>query len=217
MAHELQNLERRHVAAELGRIATDSGLYGANRSRAALSTLFAWAIGEGLTDANPVVGTNKATEEVARDRVLTNGELSLIWRRAGEGDYGATVRLLILTGQRREEVGGMLWSEIDLKAAMWRIGGDRTKNARPHEVPLSQPALDILGARARIDGRALLFGARGPFSGWSQSEGGARRAPVGCSRELAAVALARHPPHGRDRHGGPWRSAARHRSRSEPH
>ena len=46
--HELQNLERRHVAAELGRIAAKSGLYGANRSRAALSTLFTWAIGEGL-------------------------------------------------------------------------------------------------------------------------------------------------------------------------
>ena len=169
-AHELQNLERRHVAAELGRIATTSGLYGANRSRAALSALFAWAVGEGLTDSNPVVGTNKATEEVSRDRVLTTDELSLIWRHAGEGDYGAIVRLLILTGQRREEVGGILWSEIDPKAAMWRIASERTKNARPHEVPLSQPALDILGARARVDGRALVFGLRGPFSGWSKAK-----------------------------------------------
>ena len=167
---ELQNLERRHVAAELGRIATTSGLYGANRSRAALSALFAWAIGEGLTDTNPVVGTNKATEEVARDRVLTGDELSLIGRHAGEGDYGAIVRLLILTGQRREEVGGMLWSEIDLEAAMWRIASERTKNARPHEVPLSQPAMDILGPRARLDGRALVFGSRGPFSGWSKAK-----------------------------------------------
>jgi integrase len=169
-AHELQNLERRHVAVELGRIATSSGLYGANRSRAALSALFAWGIGEGLMDTNPVVGTNKATEEVSRDRVLTSDELSLIWRHAGEGDYGAIVRLLILTGQRREEVGGILWPEIDLKAAMWRIASDRTKNARPHEVPLSQPALDILRARARIDGRALVFGLRGPFSGWSKAK-----------------------------------------------
>ena len=57
-----------------------------------------------------------------------------------------------------------------LKAAMWRIASDRTKNARPHEVPLSQPALDILGARARVDGRALVFGLRGPFSGWSKAK-----------------------------------------------
>ena len=217
--HELQNLERRHVAAELGRIATSSGLYGANRSRAALSALFAWAIGEGLTDTNPVVGTNKATEEIARDRVLTGDELSLIWRHAGEGDYGAIVRLLILTGQRREEVGGMLWSEIDLKAAMWRIGAERTKNARPHEVPLSQPALEILGARARVEGRALVFGARGPFSGLVQSQGGARRA-----RWPGALGQRAQPWRLHDirrtvatRHGGPWRSAACHRSRSQPY
>jgi hypothetical protein len=77
-AHEIRNLERRHVAAELSRITVSSGPYGANRSRAALSALFAWAIGEGLADANPVIGTNKATDEIARDRVLnaTNCDLS---------------------------------------------------------------------------------------------------------------------------------------------
>jgi integrase len=170
-SRELQNLERRHVAAELGRIATTSGLYGANRSRAALSALFAWAIGEGLTDTNPVVGTNKATEEVARDRVLTGDELSLIWRVAGEGDYGAIVRLLILTGQRREEVGGTLWSEIDPGAATWRIASERTKNARPHEVPLSAPALEVLRGLERREGRAFVFGSReGPFQGWSNAK-----------------------------------------------
>ena len=81
---ELQNIERRHVAAELGRIAESSGLYGANRSRAALSALFSWAIGEGFADANPVIGTNKATAEVSRDRVLTDGELSLVSRLRGQ-------------------------------------------------------------------------------------------------------------------------------------
>ena len=187
---ELQNLERRHVAAELGRIATTSGLYGANRSRAALSALFAWAIGEGLTDTNPVVGTNKATEEVARDRVLTGDELSLIGRHAGEGDYGAIVRLLILTGQRREEVGGMLWSEIDLEAAMWRIASERTKNARPHEVPLSSPAMDILGSAIGRRARAR-FRLAGAVLGLVQSEGGARRAH-GRSAWTRAVAWRLH-------------------------
>jgi integrase len=143
-AHELHALERRHVAAELSRIATSSGLYGANRSRAALSALFAWAIGEGLADSNPVFGTNKATEEISRDRVLSPDELGLAWLHAGSGHYGAIVRLLILTGQRREEVGGMLWSELDLDAALWTIGKDRTKNALQHDVPLSPPAVAIL-------------------------------------------------------------------------
>jgi integrase len=169
--HELQNLERRDIAAELSRIAANSGLYGANRSRAALSALFAWAIGEGLADANPVIGTNKATEEVSRDRVLAPEELSLVWRLAGDGDYGAILRLLVLTGQRREEVGGMLWSEIDLKDAMWRIGAERTKNGLPHEVPLSAPAVTILSALNRREGRDRVFGARdGAFQGWSNAK-----------------------------------------------
>jgi len=169
--HELQNLERRHIAAELSRIAANSGLYGANRSRAALSALFAWAIGEGLADANPVIGTNKATEEVSRDRVLAPEELSLVWRLAGDGDYGAILRLLVLTGQRREEVGGMLWSEIHLKDAMWRIGAERTKNGLPHEVPLSAPAVTILSALNRREGRDRVFGARdGAFQGWSNAK-----------------------------------------------
>lgn len=168
---ELKDLTRRHVAGELGRIADGSGLYGANRSRAALSALFAWAIGEGLADANPVVGTNKATEEVPRDRVLTPVELGAIWRHAGSGGYGAIVRLLILTGQRREEVGGMLWSEIDTAGAVWRIGPDRTKNGLAHDVPLSAPALAVLEGLERRKGREFVFGAGdGAFQGWSNAK-----------------------------------------------
>ena len=109
-------------------------------------------------------------DEIRRDRVLTDEELSLIWRQAGEGDYGAIVRLLILTGQRREEVAAMTWEEAGLDGATWRIGAERTKNGLAHEVALTQPALEILGARRRSDGRALVFGSHGPFSGWSKAK-----------------------------------------------
>ncbi len=129
------------------------------------------SIGEGLTDVNPVVGTNKPTEEVARDRVLTHGELAAAWEAAGQGEYAAIVRLLILTGQRREEVGGMLWSEIDTESALWRIGAERTKNGRSHHVPLSAPALAVLSAVERREARDLVFGAGdGGFSGWSKAK-----------------------------------------------
>lgn len=101
----IAKISRANVAARLGHIADESGSYAANRARAALSALYAWAIAEGLTDANPVVGTRKAVDEIARDRVLTDAELAAVWRNAGDADFGAIVRLLILTGQRREEVG----------------------------------------------------------------------------------------------------------------
>lgn len=166
----VRKIARADVAARLARIAEESGGFAANRARTALSSLYAWAIAEGLADANPVVGTRKAVDEIARDRVLTDEELTLIWRHAGEGDFSAIVRLLILTGQRREEVAAMTWEEVDFDGATWRIGGDRTKNARMHEVPLSQAALAILRARDRFNGRALVFGSRGPFSGWSKAK-----------------------------------------------
>jgi integrase len=163
----LTKVMRADVAAQLGKIAKERGPIAANRSRSYLSTLYAWAIAEGLADANPVVGTNKA-EEISRDRVLSDEELRLIWPYAGEGDYGAIIRLLILTGQRREEVGAMRWSELDLDKNLWRIGPERTKNGLPHEVPLSDAALKLLAAHGRREGRDLVFGSQeGAFQGWS--------------------------------------------------
>ena len=184
----IRDVTRSDVAAQLGRIAATSGPIASNRARAALSAFFAWAIGEGLTDATPVLGTNKATAEISRDRVLTPVELAAIWQESGAGDYAAIVRLLILTGQRREEVGGMLWSEIDV--AVWRIGAERTKNGIAHDVPLSPSALAVLGGLERREGRNLVFGSRvGPFQGWS-------RAKAALDGRIAA-ALGRAP--------APWR------------
>lgn len=164
-------ITRADVAAQLTKLAKASGGYAANRARAALSALFTWAIGEGLIEANPVVGTNKPADEVARDRVLTDEELAAVWGNVGHGDYAAIVRLLVLTGQRREEVGGLLWSEIDVERASWRIGAARTKNGLAHDVPLSAPALAILTTVELREGRDLAFGAAaGGFSGWSKAK-----------------------------------------------
>ncbi len=167
----IQRIRRAEVAARLSAIAAENGPFAANRARAALSSLYTWAIGEGFADHSPVTGTNKATDEVSRDRVLSDAELATVWAAAGTGDYGDIVRLLVLTGQRREEVGGMRWSELDIAAAVWRIGADRTKNGLPHEVPLSDQALVIIAARTRKEGRDYLFGSRdGPFQGWSNAK-----------------------------------------------
>jgi integrase len=166
-----RKITRANVATRLADIAEKSGGYAANRARAALNALYTWAIAEGVADANPVVGTRKAVDEIARDRVLTDAELAVVWNEAGEGDFGAIVRLLILTGQRREEVAAMTWDEVDLGGATWRIGGDRTKNARAHEVLLASQSIAILRAIERRDGRGLVFGSRkGPFSGWSKAK-----------------------------------------------
>src|SRR5215831_3385811 len=155
----LASISRATVAARLGKIASEHGPASADRARAVLSSFFAWAIGEGLCDMNPVIGTNKHFDgERSRDRVLTDRELAAIWKALPDSDYGAIVRLLILTGQRREEIGALRWSEVDLEVREIALPAARTKNHRPHDVPLSEQALAILKSRPAHAGRDPVFG-----------------------------------------------------------
>jgi integrase len=113
------HIRRRHIAARTAEIATGHGIVAAARARAALSAMFNWAIREGLDiAANPVLGTNRPAGPRARDRVLTDSELAEIWAALGDDDYGRIVKLLALTGQRRNEVGGMRWTEVDFDKAI---------------------------------------------------------------------------------------------------
>jgi integrase len=171
--HELAlpTITRPVVAAQLTAIAENRGPIAADRARAALSAFFAWAIREGLADINPVIGTNKAAELKSRERVLTDAELATIWKALPADLYGAIVRLLIVTGQRREDIGGLRWSEVDVSKGLISLPSQRTKNGRPHELSLPASAMAILEAQPRRRGRDLVFGeADGPFQGWSRAK-----------------------------------------------
>jgi integrase len=89
---------------------------------------------------------------------LSDPELAKLWNALPNNDYGTIVRLLILTGCRREEIGALRWSEINLEAKTITIPGSRTKNRTHHVAPLSDLALDILKEQHRIIGRDLVFG-----------------------------------------------------------
>jgi integrase len=150
-------IDRRMVASQLGRITEENGPASAGRARAMLCAFFAWAMGESLVEANPVAGTNRPYAGKGRERVLSEPELVEVWRAAGDDAYGTVVRLLILTGQRRSEIGGLKWSEIDFAARVIRLPKERVKNGRAHDVPLSDPAIALLRAVPQI--RDLVFGA----------------------------------------------------------
>jgi integrase len=168
----LTSIERKNIAAQLAALAKNSGRVTANRSRATLSSMFAWAIGEGLCDNNPVVGTNTQDEGGPRERSLSDAELATVWLAATpENDYGRIVRLLILTGCRRDEIGSIKWSEIDTDARTITIPPERTKNKRRHVVPLCDEALLIIDQIPRTE-REYVFGLRKDgFGGWSRSKG----------------------------------------------
>lgn len=167
----IADLKRVDVAARLAALSVGGHRVNANRARSALSAMFAWAIGEGLVEANPVTGTNKPAEERSRERVLSEAELCAVWNACRNDAYSRIVRLLLLTAQRRDEVGSIAHDELDVAVGLWTLPGERTKNGVTHEVPLSGLALETLATQPRIDGRSLIFGQGvGGFSGWSNSK-----------------------------------------------
>jgi integrase len=131
-----------------------------------LSAFFAWAWRQGLVESNPVQATNRHVEQ-SRNRVLSDAELRQIWCALPVSDYGAIVKLLLLTGQRREEIGGLRWSEIDFIRSAVLFPSERTKNKRPHEVPLSDAARAILEAQPRAGDHVF---RRNGIKNWSRSK-----------------------------------------------
>jgi integrase len=164
----LNEIDRRAIAVLLGDIEKGSGAVTRNRVRSSLSAFLTWAVKEGLLDANPVIGTGKAEEGSSRERVLTQSELAEVWAALPQDHFGDIVRLLILTAQRREEIGGLAWSEVDLSEALISLPPERVKNRRLHQLPLSPQAQAILERQPRRNSRDLIFGVgEGGFSGWS--------------------------------------------------
>jgi integrase len=167
----LASIGRANVAAQVSTIAKENGPVAANRSRASLSAFFRWAIGEGLCDHNPVAGTNKQEEGGPRERALSDTEAASVWLAAPENDYGRIVRLILLTGCRRDEIGSLKWSEIDLKEKTITLPSERTKNKQAHFVPLSDIAVSIFKDIPRRASRDFVFGVgHGGYSGWSKSK-----------------------------------------------
>jgi len=168
----LADITRADIAESMTVMAKDNGPVAANRARSALSKLYAWAIGEGLCDSNPVIGTNKRDEKGPRERSLSNAEVAQVWLGAGDDDYGRILKLLLLTGCRRAEIGDLKWSEIDLEARTITLPGERTKNGQQHVVALTDSAIAILMGIERRADREYVFGhtRAGGFCAWSVSK-----------------------------------------------
>ena len=146
----------------------------ANNTFRAMRKMFAWAVERDILSASPCAGVKLPLLEKSRDRVLTDAELRQVWQAAEEvgGQFGALVQLLILTGQRREEVAGMLWSELgDLDARLWTIGKERVKNGQPHDVPLTDAMIEILNAQPPIADSDFVLTTTGTASSNGYSKG----------------------------------------------
>jgi integrase len=134
-----------------------------------------WAVRRGEVDANPFSLMGAPSPTVERTRLLAPDEIKAIWNACYMMGYpfGPFYRLLLLTGQRRDEVSGLWWRELDLRDRIWRIPGERTKNGLPHEVPLSSLVMQEIENLPRFKVSDYVFtttdGER-PVSGFSRSK-----------------------------------------------
>jgi integrase len=159
----VEQVTRAEIAGLVARIAREKGRIIANRTRTALSGMFAWCVVHHELSSNPTVGIPH-NGEASRDRVLTDDELAAIWNATDDNsDFSRIVRLLILTACRRNEIGQMRWSEV--AGGVFTLPASRSKNKRSHEVWLHPLAVSRLPPRDSA--RDALFGQseRG-FSGW---------------------------------------------------
>ncbi|MBB4231521.1 tyrosine-type recombinase/integrase [Rhizobium mongolense] len=118
----------------------------ANRLLALLRKFFSWAVDRDIIDTSPMEKKiDPPGEEKTRDRILSDDEIRIVWLAAGKMGYpfGPMIRLLLLTGQRRSEVAGFEWKELELGGnnQLWVIPPERSKNRKEHFVPLSSLAL----------------------------------------------------------------------------
>lgn len=171
-ARPLAEVRRGEVVRVLDGIIAKGNPTSANRAVAAIKAMFNWAIDRELTDKNPIARLKPPAKEVSRERFLSDAEIAAFWTACDDLHpiFAGYYRILLLTGQRREETACMTWSSIDFERHSWTISGDRAKNGSAHEVPLSSLVVEILKGMPRFLGSDLVFTTTGttPISGFSK-------------------------------------------------
>jgi integrase len=165
----VDTITRHDVSARVKAIARESGNPTAARAKGALSSLFVWALADGLCEQNPTIGSAQPEEGKPRERVLADEELAAIWRACGDDDYGRVIRLLILSGCRRAEIGDLRWSELDdpEQPSSFTIPAARSKNKRAHTLPIMPMMRELIASVPKLATRDQLFGQRSHgFTAW---------------------------------------------------
>lgn len=172
---DIRTISRQDVLRILDAIVARGTPSAAIHAYAAIRKFFTWCVERDLVEASPCLHLKPPAKKQSRERVLTDAEIVLLWIASRDEGYpfGAIVQLLLLTGQRRGEVVGMRWAELDLRQGVWTIPGTRTKNGKAHSVPLTPHVRAILKSLPRFQSE-FVFPARGkpeqPYSGYSKGK-----------------------------------------------
>jgi integrase len=168
----LAEVRKRDVIALLDAVRERGSPVMANRVLAAVRKFFNWCISRGLMELSPCAGVGAPTRERARHRTLTDEELRAVLQAARTigHPFGSIVQALVLTGQRRDEVGRLTWDQLRLSEGLWVLPAEHAKNGKPHLVHLSAPVRQLIAATPRLG--ALVFSSDGTtaFQGYSKAK-----------------------------------------------
>jgi integrase len=140
---EIASHRMRHYARFEGR----GAVVQADHVLAIVRSAFRYGVGRDKVEKDPTEGIKKLSDNKPRDRVLSDGEIVALWQACDgiEAPFAGVFRMLLLTAQRKDEVAGMSWDEVDVSRKIWTIPATRAKNGKEHVVHLSDMALRILG------------------------------------------------------------------------
>jgi integrase len=179
--HDLTEWHDRQIAEitrseikELLRVKARTAPIMANRIKALVSKMFTWALKEEIIDSSPALSLDPpggSEEDRQRTRKLGADEIRLVWNSFDREGYpfGPLFKMLLVTGQRRGEVAGMKWSEIEEDG--WHVPNERAKSGKGHLVPLSSLAREIIANLPQF-GEHVFRSSKldRPPQGWSQAK-----------------------------------------------
>jgi integrase len=164
-------IRRRNVAELLDTIAEQNGPAQADACLANIRLIMQWWQARDDDYTSPIVkGMNRAKPQ-ARERILNDNEIRRLWAACDEsGSYGAMVKLLLLTAQRREKVATMRWD--DIVGDQWIIRSEEREKNNAGTLKLPQLALEIIKAQPKIHGNPYVFPGvgDGPFASFAEQK-----------------------------------------------
>jgi integrase len=158
---EIGDVRRKDIAELLDYVEDNSGAPTADVVLKTFRGIARWWLTRDDNYSPPFVAgmTRTPKEQLTRSRMLTDEEIRAVWKTAaGNGAYGALIRLLLLTAQRRDKVTTMQWD--DIQGDVWTIRTERGEKGNPGKLKLPKIALEILGALPRFVGNSYVFAGR---------------------------------------------------------
>jgi len=170
----VKSISRRDVLALLDRIEFDGKFALADATYRYLSRFFRWCVEREYSDSSPIFGVRRSHTVASRERVLKPEEIGDVWNGLSHIGYpfGPLLQVLLLTGQRRDEVAGMRRDELCdwTTNPSWEMPGSRTKNGRPHIVPIVSAVQNIIGTLPNHGQFVFSTNGVSPPSGFSRAK-----------------------------------------------